>query len=179
MLRPRIGSQGIAQRTRSLKDARRSRPADDRIRAHCEHFLCVSLACNTAGSGSPFSSAVRWIDGRRNSSGLVDVSVPVRAARRLAARGRSPVGRATRAYGAYARREEESMRDTVDDEQRRRRAVTPGRPLGWGGFGPAAALTLLNDDTASPASRRLAAHPKALPTRPAGLLPRAAKSRPV
>ncbi len=69
------------------------------------------------------------------------------------------------------------MRDIVDDEQPRKPAVTPGRPTGWGGFGHATALPLLNDDTASPASRRLAAHPKALPTRPAGLLPRAARGR--
>ena len=34
-----------------------------------------------------------------------------------------------------------------------------GRPSGWGGFGPAAALSLLNDDTASPVSNRLAVHP--------------------
>ncbi len=47
---------------------------------------------------------------------------------------------------------------------------------GWGGFGLATALTLLEEDTASPASRRLAAHPKAFPTRFAGLLPRAAGS---
>ena len=34
---------------------------------------------------------------------------PLTAGTRLAARGRSPVGRATRTYGAYARREEDAM----------------------------------------------------------------------
>ena len=62
------------------------------------------------------------------------------------------------------------MRDIVDDEQRRRRAVTPGRPSGWGGFGPAAALPLLNDDTASPASRRLASDLLAPPQPPKNYL---------
>jgi len=49
------------------------------------------------------------------------------------------------------------MRDIVDDEQRRRCAVTPCRPSGCGGVAAAAALALLNDGTASPASRRLPA----------------------
>ena len=49
------------------------------------------------------------------------------------------------------------MRDIVDDEQRRWRTVIPGRPSGCGGVAGAAALALLNDDTASPVSRRLPA----------------------
>ena len=64
----------------------------------------------------------------------------------LAARGRSPVGRATRSYGAYARREEEAM-----PGHRRRRATPQTRRNPWSPFGLGR-----------------------LPTRPAGLLPRAA-----
>ena len=48
------------------------------------------------------------------------------------------------------------MRDIVDDERHRRSPATTTRPPGGGGERPSAALALLNDDTASPASRRLA-----------------------
>jgi hypothetical protein len=47
------------------------------------------------------------------------------------------------------------MRDIVDDEQRRRRAVTPCRPSGCGGMGPYRTLPHLTDAPASPAVRRL------------------------
>ena len=40
-----------------------------------------------------------------------------------------------------------------------RRALTPCRPSGCGAMGPSAALPLLNDAPASPASRRLASGP--------------------
>jgi hypothetical protein len=48
------------------------------------------------------------------------------------------------------------------------------RPKGFSGAGASAALTLLDDVTTSPASRRLAYTPAALETRPVVLLPRAA-----
>ena len=64
-----------------------------------------------------------------------------------------------------------------DDEQRSRRAVTPCRPSGCGGMGPAAVLPLRDDATASPVSRRLASGPMARATRPSRLLPRAASGQ--
>jgi hypothetical protein len=49
------------------------------------------------------------------------------------------------------------------------------RPLGSGGAGASAALALLDDVTASPASRCLASDPAALGTRLIVLSPRAAR----
>ena len=54
------------------------------------------------------------------------------------------------------------MRAIVDDEQRRRRAVTPCRPLGCGGEGPSRALPRLDDGPHR--LRRGALHPA--PRRP-------------
>ena len=65
------------------------------------------------------------------------------------------MGLARRAQGARRRR----CGDIVDDEQRRYRLASPMRPLGFGQAGASAALALLEDDTASPASRRLASAP--------------------
>jgi hypothetical protein len=50
------------------------------------------------------------------------------------------------------------------------------RPKGSGAAGASAALALLDDDTASPALRRLASAPAALGTRPIVLSPRAASA---
>jgi hypothetical protein len=57
------------------------------------------------------------------------------------------------------------MRDIVDDEQRRDWRATPMRPMGSGGAWASAALALLDDVPASPASRRLASAHAALGTR--------------
>ena len=61
-------------------------------------------------------------------------------------------GLARRAQGARRRR----CGDIVDDEQRSDRRATPLRPLRVSAWRASAALPLLDDGTASPASRRLA-----------------------
>ena len=81
------------------------------------------------------------------------------------------MGLAGRAQGARRRR----CGDIVDDEQRRDRPATPMRPKGSGGAWASAALTLLDDVTASPALRRLASAHAALGTQPSVLSPRAAR----
>jgi hypothetical protein len=57
------------------------------------------------------------------------------------------------------------MRDIVDDEQRRDWRATPMRTMGSGGAWASAALVLLDDVPASPASHRLASAHAALGTR--------------
>ena len=67
------------------------------------------------------------------------------------------MGLARRAQGARRRR----CGDIVDDEQRSDRRANPMRPWGSGFAWASAALPLLDDVPASPASRRLAsAHAK-------------------
>jgi hypothetical protein len=71
------------------------------------------------------------------------------------------MGLAGRGQGARRRR----CGDIVDDEQRRDRPATPMRPKNSGGAWASAALELLDDVTASPASLRLASAHAALGTR--------------
>ncbi len=77
------------------------------------------------------------------------------------------------------------MRRIASDERQRRTTVTPSRPVFScmmgsdgprleGDNGPTAFLSLVNDTTASPSSRRLAFDPAALRMRPTRLPPRAA-----
>jgi hypothetical protein len=72
--------------------------------------------------------------------------------------------------------------DIGDDEQRRDRPTSPmplglqAQPLGSCGAWASAGLALLDDVTASPASRCLASAHAALGTRPFVLLPRAANA---
>ncbi len=72
------------------------------------------------------------------------------------------MGLARRAQGARRRR----CGDIVDDEQRSDRRATPMRPSGSGFARASAALPLLDDVTASPASRRLASARAKPGTRP-------------
>jgi hypothetical protein len=72
------------------------------------------------------------------------------------------MGLAWRAQGARRRR----CGAIVDDEQRSDRRATPMRPLGSGFAQASAALPLLDDVTASPASRRLASARAKPGTRP-------------
>ncbi len=72
------------------------------------------------------------------------------------------MGLARRAQGARRRR----CGDIVDDEQRSDPRATPMRPSGSGVAWASAALPLLDDGTASPASRRLASARATPGTRP-------------
>jgi hypothetical protein len=88
----------------------------------------------------------------------------------LAARGKSTIGRAHRACEASSRREEEAMRDIVDDEQRR----DCPQPL-CAQRVPAAQGHLHRWRSSTMSSHRLASTPAALGTRPVVLSPRAAR----
>src|SRR5512137_989857 len=83
------------------------------------------------------------------------------------------MGLARRAQGARRRR----CGDIVDDEQRGDRRAIPMRPLGSGFARASAALPLLDDVTASPASRRLASARAKPGTRPLLILGQAPSSR--
>ena len=72
------------------------------------------------------------------------------------------MGLARRAQGVRRRR----CGDIVDDEQRSDRRATPMRPPGSGVARASAVLPLLDDVTASPASRRLASAHATPGTRP-------------
>ena len=77
-----------------------------------------------------------------------------------------------RAQGARRRR----CGDIVDDEQRSDRRATPMRPSGSGVARASAALPLLDDVPASPASRRLASAHATPGTRPLLILGRAPRA---
>jgi hypothetical protein len=93
----------------------------------------------------------------------------------LAARGESTLGRAHR----YCEQDQGARRrrcgDIIDNEQRRDCPQYLCAQRVPSAAGASAVLALLDDVPASPASRRLAAAPAALGTRPIVLSPRAAR----
>ncbi len=94
--------------------------------------------------------------------------------RGLAARRRTPQGRAQGSSGF--RREERSGAMVSHRDRRTTKSVTrtPRRPTGYGGIGPFATLPLLDRWGTSTSSRRLAYVPMALVTRSRRVLPRTA-----